>query len=381
MHELFHKMGMEVPIFGFSHCRDVVVALGKAGGLGVYGAALHDDATIATDIRWIEEQLGDKPYGIDLLMPERYVGSETGGLDVEDARARIPQVYKTFLDDMMVRYEVPEFEGWDREESAEFAGGQRYTAQQAVGVLEQVFSSRCRLLVSALGTPPSWVVEKAHEQGRYVAALAGRAKHAMKHRDAGVDIVIAQSYEAAGHTGEIGAMVLWPQVVDAVAPLPVLAAGGIADGRQMAAAMALGAAGVWCGTVWLTTVESECTPIIRKKLLRASSEDTVRTKAFTGKPCRFLRTAWVNEWEREGAPPTLPNPLQTIATRAYRRRIDRAANSGRLGPDEGAGALISMPTGQVIGMLNEETSVKAVVTNMSEQYVNVVAGMYDSFED
>jgi len=379
VNDLIEKLGMKVPIFGFSHCRDVVVAIGKAGGLGVYGAGLHDDETIATDIKWMEEQLGDKPYGIDLLMPEQYVGAESGGLDTQEAHKRIPGIYKTFLDNMMVRYNVPEFEGWDKEESAEIAGGQRYTAQQAVGILDLAFNSRCRLLVSALGTPPAWVVKKAHEQGRYVGALAGRVRHAVKHRDAGVDIIIAQSYEAAGHTGDIGGMVLWPQVVDAVAPVPVLAAGGIADGRQMAAAMALGAAGVWCGSVWLTTVESECTPIIRKKLLRAKTEDTVRTSAFTGKPCRFLRTAWVDEWEDKEAPSTLPSPLQTIATRPYRRRIDRAANSGNLGPDEGAGALISKPVGQVVGMLNEETSVRAVMTHMGEQYVNVVAEMFESF--
>lgn len=381
MNDLFKKFGMEAPIFGFSHCRDVVVAISKAGGMGVYGAALHDDETIATDIRWIEERLEGKPYGIDLLMPERYVGSESGGLAKAEAQALVPERHKAFLDDMMVRYEVPEFEGWDAEESSEYAGGQRYSAQQAAGILDIAFASRCRLLVSALGTPPAWLVERAHAQGICVAALAGKTKHAIKHRDAGVDIVIAQSYEAGGHTGEIGGMVLVPQIVDAVAPLPVLAAGGIAEGRQMAAAMALGAAGVWCGSVWLTTAESECTPLIRQKLLRATSDDTVRTRAFTGKAARFLRTAWVDEWEGEGAPPILPNPLQTIATRPYRRRIDRAAESGRLGPDQGAGALISKPVGQVVGMLNEETSVKAVMTRMSEQCVGVVADLYDSFED
>lgn len=381
MHKLFHDLGMEVPIFGFSHCRDVVLAISKAGGLGVYGAALHDDETIAMDIRWIEERIDGKPYGIDLLMPKRYVGAEAGGLSQQQASVLIPQAYTAFLDDMMSRYAVPEFEGWDDKEASEFAGGQRYTAEQAVGILETAFNSKCRLLVSALGTPPAWVVERAHAQGIRVAALAGKPQHALKHRDAGVDIVIAQSYEAGGHTGELGGMVLVPQVVDAVAPLPVLAAGGIAEGRQMAAAMALGAAGVWCGSVWLTTVESECTPLIREKLLRATSDDTARTRAFTGKPARFLRTAWVDEWESEKAPEILPNPLHTIATRPYRRRIDHAAASGRLSPDQGAGALISKPVGQVVGMLNEETSVKTVMTRMSEQYVDVVAGMNAALEE
>ena len=381
MHKLFQELGMEVPIFGFSHCRDVVLAISKAGGLGVYGAALHDDETIRMDIRWIEKRLEGKPYGIDLLMPKHYVGAEAGGLSQNEAKVLIPESYTAFLDDMMTRYEVPEFEGWNEQEASEFAGGQRYTAAQAEGILEMAFNSKARLLVSALGTPPAWVVERAHAQSLKVAALAGKPKHAVQHRNAGVDIVIAQSYEAGGHTGDWGGMVLIPQVVDAVAPLPVLAAGGIADGRQMAAAMALGAAGVWCGSVWLTTVESECTPLIREKLLRATSDDTARTRSFTGKPARFLRTAWVDEWESEKAPPILPNPLHTLATRPYRRRIDHTAASGRLNPDQGAGALISKPVGQVVGMLNEETSVKTVMTRMSEQYVDVVAGLYAAFEE
>ncbi|RYX92227.1 MAG: nitronate monooxygenase [Comamonadaceae bacterium] len=372
---------MQVPIFGFSHCRDVVVAVSKAGGLGVYGAGLHDDETIATDIRWIEERLEGRPYGIDLMMPERYVGAETGGLSMQEAEARVTPAHDRFLADIMDRYGVPEFDGWDAPEPSEYAGGQRYSAHQAAGILDIAFASRCRLLVSALGTPPASVVQQAHAQGRLVAALAGKPRHALKHRAAGVDFVIAQSYEAGGHTGDIAGMVLVPQIVDAVAPLPVLAAGGIADGRQMAAALALGAVGVWCGSVWLTTAESECSPLVRAKLLRATSEDTVRTPAFTGKPARFLRSAWVNEWEREDAPPILPTPLHTIATRPYRRRIDRAAESGRYGPDEGAAALISKPVGQVVGMMNEDTSVRAVMTRMSEQCASVVAGLYDAFEE
>lgn len=203
MNDIFQKFGMEVPIFGFSHCRDVVVAISKAGGMGVYGAGLHDDETIAMDIRWIEERLEGKPYGIDLMMPERYVGSETGGLRQGEAQALVPAGHHAFLAGIMDRYQVPEFEGWDAEESSEYAGGQRYSAQQAAGILDIAFASRCRLLVSALGTPPTWVVERAHAQGVLVAALAGKIKHAIKHRNAGVDIVIAQSYEAGGHTGEI----------------------------------------------------------------------------------------------------------------------------------------------------------------------------------
>lgn len=377
---ILRPLGIDVPIFGFSHCRDVVLAVSKAGGMGVYGAGLHDDATIATDIRWLEERLEGRPYGIDVMMPERYVGAERGGLTPQDAESLVPQVHREFLEGVMQRYQVPIFEGWNVQ-APENAGGQRYTAQQAAGILDLAFNSRCRLLVSALGTPPAWVIDRAHEQGRMVGALAGRLKHALKHRDAGVDIIIAQSYEAGGHTGDIAGMVLVPQIVDAVAPLPVLAAGGIADGRQMAAALALGAAGVWCGSAWLATVESECSPLMRGKLVRATSEDTLRTRALTGKPARLLRSAWTDEWESENAPPTLPNPLHSIAIGPYWRRIEHAEQSGRYRPEEGAGALITKPVGQVVGMMNEETSVRAVMTRMSEQCASVIASLNEALEE
>jgi NAD(P)H-dependent flavin oxidoreductase YrpB (nitropropane dioxygenase family) len=375
----FQRLGVKTPIFAFSHCRDVVVAVSKAGGFGVYGAVLHSDRQIAIDLQWIEDQLGGLPYGVDLLMPSKYVGSETGGLSPEEARAAIPPQVTEFLDDMMVRYQVPDYE--DDSEDAAFAavGNQRYTAREAQRILDIAFTFNPRLLVSGLGVPPVEVVERAHARGMLVAGLAGLAKHARRHVEAGCDIIIAQSYEAGGHTGEIGGMILTPEVVDAVAPVPVLAAGGIGDGRQMAAALALGAKGVWCGSVWLTTVESDVLPVVKQKLIAASSADTVRTRSMTGKPSRLLRTAWVEEWERPDTPDPVPHPLHPVAIGRYIERIDRAA-AGEVSPSVGAGALANTPVGQLVGSLTQETSCRQVLINMMEGCIDALAHMQDVLE-
>jgi NAD(P)H-dependent flavin oxidoreductase YrpB (nitropropane dioxygenase family) len=374
------RIGMATPIFGFSHCRDVVAAVSKAGGVGVYGAGLHSDDQIAIDLKWIEDQIGDLPYGIDLLMPSKYVGSESGGLSGAQAKAAIPAEVTAFLDDMMVRYDVPEETGDEPEDEFLALGGQRYSAAQARGILDLAFASKAKLLVSALGVPPADVIDQAHARGMVVAALAGRVKHALSHVAAGVDIVIAQSYEAGGHTGEIGGMVLTPLIVDAVAPVPVLAAGGIADGRQMAAALALGAKGVWCGSVWLPTGESDLLPVVKRRLVDAAAEDTQRTRAMTGKPSRLLKTAWVTEWERPDTPDPLPNPLHAVAIGSYVSRIEKAAASPHATAQSGAGALAPTAAGQVIGLISEETSCRQVMIEMMTGCVDAVASVQDLLE-
>jgi NAD(P)H-dependent flavin oxidoreductase YrpB (nitropropane dioxygenase family) len=369
------RLGVTTPIFGFSHCRDVVVAVSKAGGCGVYGAALHSDEQIAIDLDWIEAQLDGLPYGIDLLMPSEYVGKDSGGLDAAQAKAAIPADVTAFLDDMMQRYDVPEAAPGDHSPDDEFValGSQRYTAKQAEGILDLAFSHNPRLLVSALGSPSRELVERAHAKGMLVAALAGAVKHALRHVEAGVDIVIAQSYEAGGHTGTVGGMVLTPLVVDAIAPVPVLAAGGIGDGRQMAAALALGARGVWCGSIWLATAESDLLPVVKQRLVNAKAEDTQRTRAMTGKPSRLLNTAWVTEWERPDTPDPLPNPLHAVAIGPYISRIEKAAASADATPEHGPGALAPTAAGQVIAFIKDESSVRTVITEMMAGCIDAVA--------
>jgi len=230
-------------------------------------------------------------------------------------------------------------------------------------------------VANALGPAPEHLVQAAHARGVVVAGLVGRVDQALRQRQAGVDLVVAQGYEAGGHTGEISTMVLVPQVVDAVAPVPVLAAGGIADGRQVAAAMALGAQGVWCGSVWLTTQEAETHPVVKEKFLAASSADTVRSRAKTGKPARQLRSAWTDEWERPDTPDPLPMPLQSALVAEAEARIARSAAKS-----EGARALINYFVGQAVGQLNQVKPAGQVVLEMVEGYVAAAEALAQSLK-
>ncbi|MCL5886165.1 MAG: nitronate monooxygenase, partial [Actinobacteria bacterium] len=291
-------LGMEYPILAFSHQRDVVAAVSKAGGLGVLGAVALSPEALDVELNWLEEQLGETPYGIDVIVPAHYIGDEQGGLEASDLEAFIPQEQRDFVKELLERYGVPELPQ-DREASS---GLLSWSAKGAASLLDVALQHHPRLIANALGSPPPDMIKRAHDGGLIVAALAGRPEHAVKHLKAGVDIIVAQGYEAGGHTGEISTMVLVPQVVDAVSPTPVLAAGGIASGRQMAAAMALGAEGVWTGSVWLTTEEAETHPVVKEKFIAATSSDTVRSRSITGKPARQLKSAWNQAWDSPDGP-------------------------------------------------------------------------------
>lgn len=374
---MIHKsIGAQLPIFAFSHCRDVVVAVSKAGGIGVYGCGLYSDQQIFEDLRWIESKLEGQPYGVDVMMPESYVGKDSGGLTNTEMRAMVPKDYETFLGGLMEKYQVPEIADAAFDESAENYGGQRYTKRQIAGIIDTVFQFRPRILVSALGTPSTDIIAKARAHGMLVGALAGKVKHAQRHAQAGIDFVVAQSYEAGGHTGDIGGMVLIPEIVRAIDPIPVIAAGGIVTGRQVLAALALGAQGAWCGTVWLSTVESECSDIIRQKIVSGSSSDAVKTRSFTGKPARYLNCEWISEWSSAAAPPILPSPLQSVATGNYVRRIEMACSHPATAPSSGVAMLHSKPAGQAIGLIDEVSSCKQVVEQMATQ----MADQFDLIE-
>ncbi|HYC57299.1 MAG TPA: nitronate monooxygenase, partial [Candidatus Binatia bacterium] len=306
-------LGIDFPIFAFTHCRDVVAAVTNAGGMGVLGAVAHTPEQLDIDLKWIREQTKGRPFGVDLLIPRKYVGSEEGGITPGSLREMVPEEHKQWLAELLERYGVPELPpSADGKREERGMAGLRVDPKSMAPLIDVSFEHKVGLIASALGSPPSWLVERAHAAGVPVAALAGRIDHAIAHKEAGADIIIAQGTEGGGHTGEIGTMVLVPQVVDAVAPIPVLAAGGIATGRQVAASLCLGAEGVWCGSVWLTTNEAETTPVIREKFLAASSADTLRSRSLTGKPARMLRSPWTDAWEAPDAPATLPMPLQSV---------------------------------------------------------------------
>jgi NAD(P)H-dependent flavin oxidoreductase YrpB (nitropropane dioxygenase family) len=364
-------LGIDFPIFAFTHCRDVVAAVSNAGGLGVLGAVAHTPEQLEVDLKWIAEQTKGRPFGVDLLIPSKYVGSERGGLDQRSLRAMVPDEHRAWIEEVLRRYDVPPLPPGEGERDARGMAGLRIDAKSMEPLIEVSFAHRAALIASALGTPPEWLVERAHAAGIPVAALAGRIDHAVAHKEAGVDLIIAQGTEGGGHTGEIATMVLVPQVVDAVAPTPVLAAGGIASGRQMAAALALGAEGVWCGSVWLTTHEAETSPTIREKFLAATSADTRRSRSLTGKPARMLRSAWTDAWDEPGAPQPLGMPLQSILIADAQRRIHRVAHRA----DSPARPLATYFVGQVVGQMNVPMSARDVVRQMAEECLDALERM------
>lgn len=366
--------GIDVPILAFTHCRDVVAAVCKAGGMGVLGAAAHTPEQLEIDLKWIEAEIGDRAYGVDVIVPAKYAGSDEGGLTMDSIRSMIPDEHRQFVNRLMEKYDVPPFEADDRprRDPADAAGNAApFSAAMMDPLLEIALAHQPRLLVNALGPPPGHMIDRCKEEGRLIGALAGKAQHAERHVNAGVDVIIAQGAEAGGHTGEVGTMVLIPEIVDAVAPVPVLGAGGIGRGRQMAAAMALGAQGVWCGSVWLTTDEAETHPVVKQKFLAASSSDTLRSRSLTGKPARQLRSAWTDEWDDPANPKPLGMPLQPILVAEARARIDR----GSYRPGSGAEQLANYFVGQIVGSMNEAKPAAQVVFDMIDEFIDSVQGL------
>ncbi len=358
--KLCEMFGIQVPIFAFSHCRDVVVEASKAGGLGVFGADTYSPEELAVELEWIEKHIEGKPYGIDVLFPSKYLDvSQQKGAAAESV---IPPGHQKFVDDLLERHDVPHLpDGQEEAIIRDRLTRGRSTPAYSSALLDVAFAFKgVKLLVSAIGAPPPDIVARAHAAGIKVGGMVGAVQHALRQRDAGVDIVIAQGHEAGGHTGEIATMVLTPQVVDAVAPIPVLAAGGIASGRQFAAALALGAEGVWCGSVWLTTSQSDLLPETKRILLGSKSSDTVRTRSYTGKPARYLKNEWTQAWESDQAPKALMRPLQHLLAKPATARIERVRSEPLLGT----------PIGQVVGQMKDELSVRQVYLDMMDECID-----------
>jgi NAD(P)H-dependent flavin oxidoreductase YrpB (nitropropane dioxygenase family) len=348
--------GIDLPIFAFSHCRDVVAAVSKAGGLGVLGALAFSPEQLEIELNWIDEHVDGKPYGVDVVMPAKYAGA--GELDPErmgeQLKEMIPQQHRDWVDQLLAEHDVPELSEEDRSEG--LLGWVHEKGREQVQI---ALEHPIKLLANALGSPPKDVVDLAHEHGVKVAALCGSVQQAERHVNQGVDIVVAQGGEAGGHTGDVASLILWPDVVDAIAPTPVLAAGGIGTGRQIAAALALGCEGVWTGSIWLTTTESDTGTMAMEKLLEAGARDTVRSRSWTGKPARMLRTEWTEAWEREDSPGTLPMPLQFMLINDAMRRINKF----------NVKELTTMPVGQIVGRMNKVRPVRDVMFDLVDEFV------------
>jgi len=366
---LCDMFGIDIPLFAFSHCRDVVAAVSKAGGFGVLGMARMGPQRLREELKWIDDHVDGKPYGIDVLMPTTY--SDAGDLKY-DIEKLVPIEHVEFVRNLLDDAGVPPLPPAEKDEIVRSLLGElSFTPRESMEMVEIALEHPIKLIVNALGSPPPELVEKARAKGIRVAALAGRPKHALKHQAAGCDFVIAVGNEAGGHTGPITSMVAWPDIVDAVAPMPVLGAGGVSRGRHLSAALALGCAGVWCGSIWLKTEESEVIPEIKEKLFAADATDSVLTRAVTGKPCRTLRSAFTDAYDQPGAPSPLPAPLQNILWWAEgRTRAERVRKA----------EFLTYPVGQVVGNMTETISVRQVIYDIMEEFIETQARLQDVLE-
>jgi NAD(P)H-dependent flavin oxidoreductase YrpB (nitropropane dioxygenase family) len=347
---ILSRLGIEYPIFGFTPSERVAAAISRAGGLGVLGCVrFNDPAELDAVLTWMDAHTDGKPYGVDVVMPAK-VPVEGSAADIA---SMIPPGHRDFVTRTLLSLGVPPLPASEDDPDG-VLGWLHSVARKHV---EVALSHRAALIANALGSPPSDVIDAAHERGMLVAALAGKASHAQRHVSSGVDVIVAQGYEAGGHTGEITTMVLVPEVVDAVGPsVPVLAAGGIGSGRQIAAALALGAVGAWLGSLWLGTAENLSmtgAPALGEALLSATSSDTVRARIFSGKPARLLRNRWTQAWAAPGAPEPLPMPLQNVLVADAHRRLMAAGDP----------TVVPMPAGQIVGRI---TSVRPVADVMAD---------------
>jgi NAD(P)H-dependent flavin oxidoreductase YrpB (nitropropane dioxygenase family) len=363
-------LGIEFPLFAFSHCRDVVAAVSRAGGFGVLGAVNHTPESIEVELKWIDAHVDGKPYGLDVVFVQKQATSGEHGLTYDSLRTRVPREHRDFAAKLLADAGVepgPPASPGDR--------AQPFDPDLPFEVLKTAFRHPIRLIANALGVPPAEMIAMGKAHGVPVAALVGAREHAIRQVSAGVDILVAQGTEAGGHCGEVSTMVLVPEVIQAIRPIrevPVLAAGGIMNGRQMAAAMAMGAAGVWTGSVWLTTTESGVSEVVREKLLEASSRDAVRSRSRTGKPCRQLRSAWTEAWERSpDSPGMLPMPLMTLVSEDPLRAAEKAAGNG----NQRARDLVTSLVGQGVGLMDSVRSAGHVVQDFKTEFVEAVEHM------
>ncbi len=351
---LCDRLGIEHPIVGFTPSEHVAAAVSRAGGLGVLGCVrFNDPAELDRALDWMDANTGGRPYGIDVVMPAR-VPTEGAARDLN---RMIPEAHKDFVEQTLLKLGVPPLP--DGAQAADGVLGWLHSIARKH--VEVALTHPARLIANALGPPPPDVIASAHDRGMLVAALAGKAQHALRQVASGVDIVVAQGYEAGGHTGEIGSMVLIPEIVDAVDDqVPVLAAGGIGCGRQIAAALALGAAGVWMGSAWLLTQEyAQLTsaPAVTAALLAATSSDTVRSRIYSGKPARILKNRWTDAWDQPDAPEPLGMPLQNLLVSEAHQRLMRSGQ-----PD-----VVPMPAGQIIGRMTEVRPVAEVMATLIQE--------------
>ena len=360
-------LGIDFPLLAFSHCRDVVAAVSRAGGFGVLGATGHTLESLETELAWIDAHVDGKPYGLDVLIPENLATGGAKGINRASLADKVPAQHRAFVGELAERHHfaMPE-------ERADSDAPAPFDPNLALAMLDVAFRHPIKLIANALGVPPQAMIDMGRQRGVPVAALVGAKEHARRQVAAGVDILVVQGGEAGGHCGEVSTMVLVPEVIRAVGPdVPVLAAGGIMTGAQMAGAMAMGAHGVWTGSVWLATPESECSDVFREKMVAATSRDTVRSKSRTGKPSRQLRSAWTDAWEGPASPGALPMPYQSLISEPAIRACERAAEKG----DPAAREMVTYFVGQGVGLVDQVRPAAQVVQDFKLEFAEAVERM------
>lgn len=368
-------LGIDFPLLAFSHCRDVVAAVSRAGGFGVLGATGHTLESLETELAWIDAHVDGNPYGLDVLIPENLATGGAKGLTRASIMGKVPAEHRAFVGSLAEKHHfaMPE-------ERADSAAPAPFDPNLALAMLDVAFRHPIRLIANALGVPPKAMIAMGKERGVPVAALVGAKEHAIRQVDAGVDILVVQGGEAGGHCGEVSTIVLVPEVIRAIEAVgkrvPVLAAGGIMTGGQMAGAMAMGADGVWTGSVWLATPESECSDVFREKMVAATSRDTVRSKSRTGKPSRQLRSAWTDAWEAPGTPDPLPMPYQSLISEPAIRACERVAENG----DPAAREMVTYFVGQGVGLVDQVRPAGQVVQDFKLEFAEAVERMNALFD-
>ena len=364
------RLGIEFPLFAFSHCRDVVAAVSKAGGFGVLGATAFNPEQLEVELQWIDAHVDGKPYGIDVLIPENLSVKHEKDLTSKKLAERIPQAHRDFVDTLLKSHGVDSAGAHARAQSDD--APPPFWPEEAMELLRVAFNHPIRMIVNALGVPPAEMIEMGRAHNVPVGALAGAKEHALRLAEAGCDVIVAQGGEAGGHCGEVSTIVLIPEVVRALKAaghdVPVLAAGGIMTGSQMAACMAMGAAGAWTGSVWLATTESECSQIFREKMVAARSRDTVRSKGRTGKYSRQLVSAWTDAWEGPDSPGALPMPMQSLIAEPAIHKATKSAEGGNVD----ARPLVTYFVGQGVGLVDNIVSARSVVQDFMSDYAEAV---------
>ena len=376
--QICERLGIEFPLFAFSHCRDVVVEVSRAGGFGVLGAVGMTPEELEVELNWIDEHVAGKPYGVDLIIPQKMAGKNEQ-LTAEQVLALVPEEHKNFSNGILEAYGIHTDDITDEVRAGSLMVSNNIRLAGAQKQLRVAFSHPIKLIANALGVPPKIMLDMGKEHGVAVAALVGAKEHAINQVKAGVDILVVAGTEAGGHCGEVSTMVLVPEVHEAIQPfgnLPILAAGGIVTGRQMAASVAMGASGVWTGSVWLTTFEAETSQVVKEKMLQADSRQTIRSRSRTGKPARQLRSSWTDAWEQPMAPEPLPMPLQTLVSDPPLAKVKKLADGGHAGAKE----LDTYYVGQGVGLMNVSKSAREVVYDFKADFLKAYEHLTEFLE-